>query len=79
MPPSVVQPLKPRVESQDDSVAASFIVMEKIPGKALDWNETTREQRQKIMEQLATISLELEKYPFKKTGSIVLNAVWICY
>ena len=66
-----------QLESQDDSVGASFIVMEKIPGKALDWNEATREQRQKVMEQLATIFLELEKYPFKKTDSIVLNAVWI--
>lgn len=60
-----------QLESQDGSVGASFIVMEKLAGKALELNEATREQRQKIMEQVATIFLELEKYPFEKTGSIV--------
>ena len=45
--------------------------MEKLPGRALEWNEANSEQREKIMEQLATIFLELEKHPFEKTGSII--------
>jgi hypothetical protein len=45
--------------------------MEKLPGRALEWNDANSEQWEKIMEQLATIFLELEKYPFEKTGSII--------
>ena len=60
-----------QLQSEDDTAGASFIVMEKLPGRALEWNEANSEQREKIMEQLATIFLELEKHPFEKTGSII--------
>lgn len=53
-----------QLESEDNLAGASVIVMEKLPGKALEWNEANSKQRKKIMEQLATIFLELEKYPF---------------
>lgn len=60
-----------QLQSENDTAGASFIVMEKLPGRVLEWNETNSEQREKIMEQLATFFLELEKYPFEKTGSII--------
>lgn len=44
-----------QLESENDTAGASFIMMEKLPGRALEWNETNSEQREKIMEQLATI------------------------
>lgn len=31
-----------QLESQDDSVGASFFVVEKVPGRSLDWNETSK-------------------------------------
>lgn len=58
-------------ESPQNTVGTSYVLMEKMPGKPLDWNAATTSQRLKVMEQLADIFLELEKYPFDMTGSIM--------
>lgn len=60
-----------QLESPENPVGSSFILMEKMPGTALEWNDATSTQRTKVMQQLVDIFLELEKYPLKQTGSLV--------
>lgn len=60
-----------QLESLENPVGTSFVLMEKMPGTALQWNDASSEQRTKAMEQLMDILLELEKHPLEKTVSIV--------
>lgn len=57
--------------SPENLVGPSFVLMEKMAGTPLDWNEANPEQRTKVMQQLVDVFLELEKHPFELTGSIV--------
>lgn len=59
------------LESPDNAVGTSYIHMEKLQGKPLDWGRATTEQRTRVMEQLADLYLELEKHPIPLTGSLV--------
>lgn len=60
-----------QLESPENLVGSSFVLMEKIPGAALQWNDASSEQRTKVMQQLVDIFLELEKHPLKQTGSLI--------
>lgn len=60
-------------ESPLNSVGTSYVLMDKMPGKPINWRAATTSQKQKVMEQLADIFLELERYPFQLTGSVVPN------
>jgi phosphotransferase family enzyme len=57
----------------DNVVGTSYVLMDKLPGRPLDWYKATQEQQLKVMEQLADIFIEFERYPFHKTGSLVLS------
>ena len=46
------------------------MLMEKMEGSPLVWDETTSAQKTKVMEQLADISLSLEEHQFRSTGSL---------
>lgn len=48
-----------------------YILMEKLDGKPLDWPTATAAQREKVMQQLVDISLEIEKHPFGAMGSLI--------
>ncbi|KAI0172481.1 hypothetical protein GGR52DRAFT_409180 [Hypoxylon sp. FL1284] len=48
-----------------------YILMEKMEGRPLDWQAATPWQKEKIMQQLVDIFLEIEKHPFDLMGSIV--------
>lgn len=61
------------VLSNTNPVGTSYVLMEKLPGNVLDWDEATSEQRTKVVVQLAEIFLELEKHPFSATGSLLLS------
>ncbi|CAG8384327.1 unnamed protein product [Penicillium salamii] len=50
-------------------VGVGYILMEKLPGKSLQWSLDTQEQKQKITSQLADIYIELKRYPFPMMGS----------
>ncbi|KAI1084063.1 hypothetical protein F5B20DRAFT_364631 [Whalleya microplaca] len=54
-----------------DGVGVGYILMEKIDGKPFDWNAATEAQKQKVMEQLVDIFIELERHPFDKLGSLM--------
>ena len=60
--------------SAANNVGVSYILMDQIPGKPLDWGIATAQQRTKVMQQLASIFLELEKHPFELSGSILTSA-----
>ncbi|KAL1848335.1 hypothetical protein VTK73DRAFT_10143 [Phialemonium thermophilum] len=55
-------------------LGVSYILMEKLTGKPLDWEEASSAEREKIIKQLAEIFLELEKHPFSSTGSLDFSA-----
>ncbi|OAT11368.1 hypothetical protein BDBG_06874 [Blastomyces gilchristii SLH14081] len=58
-------------DSPDSHVGASFVLLEKMGGRKLQWDKVSKSRQTKIMEQLVDISLELERYSFEMTGSIV--------
>lgn len=51
-----------------------YILMEKLDGRLLDWQAATPAQREKVMQQLVDLSLEIEKHPFKTMGSLVFSS-----
>lgn len=54
----------------DNPVGVGFILMDKIPGKPLNWSAATRQQRNKVMDQLADTFIQLQRYPFDALGSL---------
>lgn len=54
----------------ENSVGASYILMEKLDGRPLIWQATTPTQREKIMQQLVDVFLDIERHPFETMGSI---------
>ncbi|GKT49134.1 uncharacterized protein ColSpa_09315 [Colletotrichum spaethianum] len=52
-------------------LGVSYILMEKIDGKPLVWQTTTRAQREKVMQQLVDVFLEIERHPFEAMGSLL--------
>jgi aminoglycoside phosphotransferase (APT) family kinase protein len=53
-------------------LGVDYILMEKLDGKSIDWQAATLEQKDKVMQQLVDIFLEIEKHPFKAIGSPIL-------
>lgn len=53
-----------------NQLGVGYILMEKLDGKPLDWQEATPEQKEKVLQQLVVIFLEIEKHPFKAMGSL---------
>lgn len=60
-----------QLESPENAVGTSYVLMEKLPGKPLDWNSAPAEGRVRVLEQLADLYLELEKHPIPLTGSLL--------
>ncbi|PKX95431.1 phosphotransferase family protein [Aspergillus novofumigatus IBT 16806] len=52
------------------AIGVEYILMEKLPGKSLQWSLTTPEQRKKIISQLADIYIKLKAFPFDFMGSL---------
>ncbi|KAI0198917.1 hypothetical protein F4808DRAFT_434249 [Astrocystis sublimbata] len=51
--------------------AVGYILMEKMPGRPLDWQMATTSQKEKVMQQLVDVFLEIEKHPFDAVGSLI--------
>jgi hypothetical protein len=60
-----------QLESPVNAVGTSYVLMEKLSGKPLDWNSAPAERRVRVLEQLADLYLELEKHPIPLTGSLL--------
>lgn len=57
-------------DPQNPLGGVGYILMEKIEGEPLDWQLATLSQKEKVMQQLVDIFLEMEKHPFDTIGSI---------
>lgn len=57
-----------------NSLGVDYILMEKLDGKPLSWQAATPQQKEKVMQQLVDIFLEIDKHPFKAMGSLVSSA-----
>ncbi|KAL4788947.1 hypothetical protein BDV19DRAFT_374874 [Aspergillus venezuelensis] len=51
-----------------NQLGVGYILIEKLDGKPLDWQAATPQQKEKVLQQLATIFLEIEKHPFNAMG-----------
>lgn len=58
----------------ENPLGVGYILMEKVIGKPLDWQAAGPAQREKIMQQLADMFLDIEKHPFEAMGSLVFLA-----
>ncbi|OAA68950.1 Protein kinase-like domain protein [Cordyceps fumosorosea ARSEF 2679] len=58
------------LEHESNPVGVGYILMEKLPGKALDWPAASPDQRRKVMEQLADVLIEIYKHPLPALGSL---------
>ena len=56
--------------TEQNEIGTPFLLMEKMPGKPLEWSECSAQQRTKVMAQLVDMFLELEKHPLPATGSL---------
>ncbi|KAL4945069.1 hypothetical protein BDV06DRAFT_232001, partial [Aspergillus oleicola] len=55
-------------------LGVDYILMEKLDGNALDWQAATQKQKEKVMQQLVDIFLEIENHPFGMMGSLAFSA-----
>ncbi|KAL2135593.1 hypothetical protein VTI74DRAFT_7869 [Chaetomium olivicolor] len=57
----------------DNDVGVGYILMEKLEGKPPDWEKLTAQWKEKVMQQLADVFLEIEAQAFGKIGSLMLS------
>jgi aminoglycoside phosphotransferase (APT) family kinase protein len=57
-------------ERKENPIGVGYILMEKMPGKALRWSLASADQRKKIMSQLADVYIKLQDFPFESAGSL---------
>ncbi|KAJ5558471.1 hypothetical protein N7461_002443 [Penicillium sp. DV-2018c] len=55
----------------ENLLGIGYILMEKLDGKPLDWQAANAEQKEKIMQQLVELFLEIERHPFDAMGSLL--------
>jgi hypothetical protein len=58
----------------ENLLGVDYILMEKLDGKALNWQAATPQQKEKVMQQLVDISLEIDRHPFEAIGSLISSA-----
>ncbi|KAI4726013.1 hypothetical protein E4T49_06215 [Aureobasidium sp. EXF-10728] len=58
------------LEGPENPVQVGYILMDCMPGKALEWSLIPEDGRRKIITQLADIYMQLRKFPFRQIGSI---------
>lgn len=56
--------------AEANEVGVGYMLMEELPGKSLIWPRATKEQKCKVIDQLADFAIELQKHPFNKFGSL---------
>ncbi|KAI9146759.1 hypothetical protein HJFPF1_13497 [Paramyrothecium foliicola] len=58
------------LEGPSNPVGVGYILMEKLPGKPLRWSDATSSQRQNIIDQLASVFIELHRFPLPRFGCL---------
>ena len=56
-----------------NGIGVSYILMEKLAGRSLDWCSITTAEKDKITCQLVDMLLEIRSHPFKAKGSLVFS------
>ncbi|KAL4758410.1 uncharacterized protein BDW70DRAFT_162657 [Aspergillus foveolatus] len=56
-----------------NQLGVGYILMEKLEGRPLDWQAATPQQKEKVLQQLVNIFLEIERHPFNAMGSLVFS------
>lgn len=54
----------------ESEIGHPFVIMEKMPGRSLQWSVSSTQQKTKVIDQLVDVFLKLEKHPFPATGSL---------
>jgi len=57
----------------DNLVGVSYIFMEAVPGTPYQAHNANPEQKRHVLSQVADILIEISKYPFQKSGSLLLD------
>jgi hypothetical protein len=57
-----------------NDIGVDYILMDKLEGKPLNWQVATSAQKERVMQQLVDIFLEIEKHPFKAAGSLIYSS-----
>lgn len=65
-------------EDPSNAVGAGYILVEKLAGSPLDWQELTQAQKEKVMCQLADIYAQLEKHPLGALGRLQPSSSSTC-
>ncbi|KAI9838552.1 MAG: hypothetical protein M1819_004861 [Sarea resinae] len=60
------------LKGKDNPVGVGYILMEKMPGRAVDWSMASAEGKRKLVPQLAKILIELQSHPLESMGSLDL-------
>ncbi|KAL9073764.1 MAG: hypothetical protein Q9157_004629 [Trypethelium eluteriae] len=55
----------------DNQVGVSYILMEALPGTPYISYKATRQQKERVFEQLADILIEISRHPFPQAGSLI--------
>ncbi|KAL9095267.1 MAG: hypothetical protein Q9165_002523 [Trypethelium subeluteriae] len=55
----------------DNQVGVSYILMEALPGTPYISYKATRQQKERVFEQLADILIEISQHPFPQAGSLI--------
>ncbi|KAF2454310.1 hypothetical protein BDY21DRAFT_387682 [Lineolata rhizophorae] len=58
------------LEGANNPVGVGYVLIEKMPGSSLQWSLASSQQRNKVMEQLGNILVELHRYPFDRMGCL---------
>lgn len=61
-------------EDPMNPVGAGYILLEKLEGKPLEWDEAKRGAKRKVLRQLADIYASLEQHPLDRLGRLQLSS-----
>ncbi|KAI0319959.1 hypothetical protein OF83DRAFT_696377 [Amylostereum chailletii] len=59
------------VSSPTNAVGVSYLLMEKVPGKWVDWDTAGVEGKERIMEQIADVYIKIKAHPFPSIGALL--------
>lgn len=62
------------VSSPANAVGIGYILMEKVPGKWVDWDGASSEGKERIMEQFADLYIKIKAHPFPSIGALLNNS-----
>lgn len=59
--------------SEDNPVGVGYILLQKLPGRPMNWAHASAEQKNHIFQQLRDIYIEIEKIPYPSIGRPIIS------